>query len=343
MKRMKLLPAIAALLAILCRPEAAVTCAQQAMRIWFASVAPALFPFLALLPLLTGPDACAVYAAAFGSVMGPLFRLPGSAAPAMLIAMLSGSPGGAIATARIARQSGMNRGQLRRLAPAVCGVGPAYLVMGVGVGLYGSARLGLRLVAIQLCVQLISLLALRCLPDDETPLPRPDAAADEGGIRAAVAAVLSVCSYMVLFASVSGAVAALAGPAVGRALLLAADLPSGMAVLAGWHFNGRAAVLGIALGFGGLCIAAQNMDVLHPLGLRRLDFLIVKLAQAALTGVLCAFLLEDSCMPADLGLAASRPAYAFSLLAALLLCVPALIFLSKNLFLNKTDSRKVPS
>ena len=78
MKRVKFCGAILILAGILIRPEAAVAGAQRAMYLWYTSVAPALFPFLALLPVLTGPDACAAYAAVLSRLMRPLFGLPGT-------------------------------------------------------------------------------------------------------------------------------------------------------------------------------------------------------------------------------------------------------------------------
>ena len=61
MKKIGFPAALIAVAAILMRPEAAAAGAQQAMRVWFTSVAPSLFPFLVLMPLLTGSEACAVY------------------------------------------------------------------------------------------------------------------------------------------------------------------------------------------------------------------------------------------------------------------------------------------
>lgn len=73
-------------------PDTALEAAQGAMYTWVKSVAPALFPFLTLLPALTSPAAREMYERALGWAMRPLFGLSGRAAPALLIGLMAGSP-----------------------------------------------------------------------------------------------------------------------------------------------------------------------------------------------------------------------------------------------------------
>ena len=336
MKRAKLWIAATLLLGILIRPEAAVAGAQRAMRVWCSSVAPSLFPFLALMPVLTGPEACAAYNSLFSGGMRRLFHLPGSAAPAVVTGMIAGSPGGALAVCRIARSGGLELRDARRIALAVSGVSPAYLILGVGFGLYGSMSLGLALAAIQLCIQLALLWLLRGILCDQADVPAlPPDSARRDGMRAAVEGVLVICGYMVLFGSIGSIVASFAGRDVGLALLLGADLPSGLSELAARGFPGKMLIQGVAIGFGGLCIAAQNLDALREIGVRPTEYLAVRGIAAGLFGCISGVILraqEANFAPA---LEKSGLAYAFSLAVACIFSVPGLIFLSKELFLNK--------
>lgn len=340
MKRAKFWGAILILAGILVRPEAAVAGAQRAMRLWVSSVAPAMFPFLALLPVLTGPDACAAYDAALSRFMRPLFGLPGAAAPALVTGMISGSPGGALAVRRIAGEAGLRRGEARRLALAVSGVSPAYLILGVGQGLYGSTSLGVRLALIQIAIQLGMLILLR--PADESggeaaSLPRD--VTPSAPVRDAVENVLAVCGYMVLFSSISCVAASFAGARTGTALLLAADLPSGLAELAGWSIPGKMLLQGAAIGFGGLCIAAQNLDALRPLGVGAREYFAARgVAAAAFAGISGLALRVPSC-GAEVYAGGGSGAYAFSLLIAGLATLPALAFFSKTFYLNNRKNR----
>ena len=333
----------AALLAILIliRPQQAVDSARKAMQVWYTSVAPALFPFMALLPLLTGPDACRVYERMFSPVMGALFRLPGSAAPGMIVAVLSGSPAGAAVIARTAGQSKMTVSQLRRFAPVVCGVGPAYLIMGVGAGLLGSPQMGMKQAAVQFCVQLGMLLVFRFIKEENpAPVQLIPMGQSGRGVRDGVEAVLAVCGYMVLFSVAAASAAAVLGKNLGSLLLIAADLPSGMALIAENSAKGRLLLMGMAAGFGGICIMAQNMEHLRPLGLRWKDMLCVKFAQSALCGVLCGLFFEENGTPFAANCVPGKITYAFSLLLALILSLPILIYLSNKLFLNKEKAGK---
>ena len=342
MKKAGLFAGLAATAAILCCPGTAVDAAQQAMRLWFEAVAPALFPILALMPLLTSPEACAAYESMFAPLMRPLFRLPGTAAPAMVIGMISGSPGGAMSLVRMAAETGMKKSELRRMAPVICGVGPAYLIAGVGAGLFGSRKMGVQLALIQLGVQLALLFAMRFVQDEGEEITiSGEFAPEKGAVRGAVEAVLGVCGYMVLFSVIAAVAAQLLGGSAGKLILLAADLPSGMAMLAEWETGARNLLAGAAVGFGGICIAVQNLDVLRSLGVTWKDFFSVKLVQAGLCGALAGFILEKNTTEMTGAAATSKFYYALSLLAALILCLPVLNSLSKKLFLNKTEFGKI--
>lgn len=337
MKKARLWLASAVLLGILVQPEAAVHGAQRAMRIWCTGVAPSLFPFLALMPVLTGQEACAAYNSLLSGAMRRLFHLPGAAAPAVAIGLIAGSPGGAIGVCRIARNGGLRATDARRIALAITGVSPAYLILGVGLGLYGSAKLGLMLACIQLVVQLTLLCLLRgILPQHDDQLPtiiggqRP---AD--GMRAAVESILVICGYMVVFGAIVSVAASWIGNIGGMSLLLALDLPSGLAELAACNFPGKMLIQGVAVGFGGLCIAAQNLDALRGIGVRPGEYFAVRGVAAGLFGCISGVLLRAQEANYTFAVEKTGLVYAFSLAIACIFAVPGLVFLTKNLFLNK--------
>lgn len=341
MKRVKFWGAVLILAGILVRPESAVAGAQRAMRLWYSSVAPAMFPFLALLPVLTGPDACAAYDAVLSRLMRPLFNLPGAVAPALVIGMISGSPGGALAVRRVASEAGLRRSEARRVALALSGVSPAYLILGVGQGLYGSVSLGIRLALIQIAVQVGMLFLLRSIleNDEEIVASLPQNEQERGPIQGAVESVLAVCGYMVLFSSVCSVVASFTGETIGTALLLVSDLPSGLAGLASWNIPGRMLIQGAAIGFGGLCIAAQNLDALRPLGITPREYLSVRgIAAAAFAGI-SGLVLRTREIGRETYAKGGAQAYAFSMLIAGIVALPALFYLTKTFCFNNRKHR----
>ena len=323
----KLFGALGLVLLLLLWPTEALSAAQGAMRTWAGSVGPSLFPFLALLPTLTAPAARRAYARALGWLMRPLFRLPGSAAPALLIGLLAGSPAGALAVERVAE--GMPRGEARRLGLMCAGVSPVYLVGGVGAALFGSAAMGLWLALAQAAGQLLLGVLLRGrFAEDRERLPGLPEREREAPVRAAVASVLQVCGYMALFSVAAAMAAKLLGGAAGDLLLYIADMPSGLARAA--QKGAPWALAGAVAGFGGLCIAAQNMAVLRPLGVRWRDYL----AARGFVAAFCALTLRLR-FPAHAAVAAAMArleagALETSTLAAMLLLVPALLAVARD-------------
>ena len=69
-------------------PDAALAAARGAMGNWAASVAPALFPFAAVLPFLTCKEAREIYDRLLGWLLRGVFRLPGSCASALVTGLL---------------------------------------------------------------------------------------------------------------------------------------------------------------------------------------------------------------------------------------------------------------
>ena len=336
MKRVKFWGAILVLIGVLIRPESAVAGAQRAMRLWYSSVAPAMFPFLAMLPMLTGTDACAAYNIVFSRLMRPLFNLPGAAAPALVIGMISGSPGGALAVHRIAAEAGLRRSEARRVALALGGVSPAYLILGVGQGLYGSISLGIRLAMIQIVVQLGILILLRnAYKNEDNELVSPPLTISlRGPIQQAVENILVVCGYMVLFSSISCVVASFVGVHVGTALLLISDLPSGLAELARWEIPGKLLIQGAAIGFGGLCIASQNLDASKSLGITIREYLSVRVMAAVAFGGISGFAFQGQGIGMETFAGNGMRVYAFSLLIAGALTLPSLFFFTKTFCFN---------
>lgn len=337
MKKWKWLAAVAIMTIIMFQPESAVTAAQNSMRMWVSGVAPALFPFLVLMPALTGREACMAYRALFSSAMGKLFHLSGEAAPAVIIGMLSGSPGGAISIMHIAGESGMRRGEVWRIALAVTGISPAYLVMGVGQGLYGSAALGVRLAVIQFCVQLAMLFILRGFFKEENQIVLPAAHATPADpMHGAVENVLSIAGYMVFFSVLATALSSLIEEKAGGLLLPIMDLPSGLSNLAA--HDAEPFQLGAAIGFGGLCIGMQNMDRLRESGLPWSCYIASRCISASAIALACQCLLSKKQSKTAFHIWNSLNSCAFSTLISAVFSLFLLIYFSKKCVLNNKKS-----
>lgn len=325
--------ALAVVVVLMAFPETALNAAREAALAWYTSVAPALFPFMALMPALTSEQAARTYERLLGRWLRPMLNMPGAAAPALVVGMIAGSPAGAFAAVRICAAAGLTRDCLERIVCCACGLSPAFLITGVGVSMLGSAAEGHILMRAQIFSQLTMLLLTRRSRPSE-PLPRLAADNAVEPVRAAVLNVLTVCGYMALF-NVAAAVTAqvLRSEIAGLGALCVLDLPSAARAVAGLPINKEAKLLIIAAltGLGGLCIAAQNLAACGRYGVSRKKYAASRLSHAALMTAATAVQLRLSA-PAG---GNSLPPLEFSALITVFLMAPTLISWKKDPFLNK--------
>ena len=323
---LKLVAAAIAMILILKNPSTAANAVQGALRTWYESVAPAMFPFLLLTPMLTCRESMRAYERIFGKILPKLFRLPGSAAPAIAIGMIAGSPAGAI----VAAGSGLDSKTRERVACCVCGPSAGFLVAGIGERMLGSAEKGAVLLMAQVIAQIALLFATR-----GKNTPRESTSFPEKKDSNAAMILISVAANMAAYALAAALIAKTIGtPAVQTAILPVLDLPSGAKALAEANLPERVKfmLIAAACGWSGMCIIHQNLAACP---MRRIRFMITRTISAAVM-LLLAPILEKMA-----GNAMRSPDFfAISALAAAIFAVPALIGIGNTLFLNKQKSAK---
>lgn len=322
--------------ALLMYPETALNAAREAMYVWYASVAPAMFPFMALMPMLTCGAAAKAWERALGRWMRRVFRLPGSAAPAVAVGLIAGSPAGAHA---VRRCQGLSREEKARLVCCTSGLSPAFLITGVGAGMLGSAADGHILFRAQLAAQLTMLTITRGMPKGTPELPGQEDKEVEP-VRTAVTAVLSVCGYMMLFNTAAAIIAAASNSqSAGLAALCALDLPSAARAVANLPIIRKTKLIAIAAltGFGGLCITAQNLAAAGKC-CKAGKYLAARACHALLNAGFAALQIRMDQKTPEFSL----PAMEISALIAVFLLLPALISLKNDQSLNKTNFENSP-
>lgn len=309
--------------ALLLRPESAANGAREAMAQWARVVAPSLFPFMALMPLLTCRETGAAYESLLGGLTRRVCRLPGPAATALAVGMLAGSPAGCVAARRVASETPMTRGQLQRLAVSGCGLSPAFYISGIGAAMLNDPALGHRLLRAQLAAQLLMPVLLIPFFKDETPVapePMPPSSSP-------VAAILNVCGFMALFGALAAAMGDLFGEIWGRFCLCLMDVTSGARILCALSLplTCRLPLIAALTGFGGFCVCAQNLailkEIIHPAA-----FVAARIAAGALMAGITALQTVEFSVKFTL-----LPLHA-SCLFACLLAVPAIFMLRKTIF-----------
>ena len=152
-------PAVFCLLAaalLLGYAPAAAAGAMQGLAVCGKIILPAVFPFLAVSVFLAGAPGGAGIAALFGGVMRNCYRLPGAAAPALLMGCIGGYPAGAKTLTELQKQGVLTEEEAKNAAPVLIFSGPAYLAGVVGGQIFGSVRVGLFLLLCQLAAGLLT-------------------------------------------------------------------------------------------------------------------------------------------------------------------------------------------
>ena len=316
----KLLLGVGLALLLLCRPEDAANGAREALCQWYYVVAPSLYPFMALMPLLTCPEANRFYDAALGGVMRKLFGLPGSAASPVIVGMIAGSPAGCAAARAVAMAEGYTRGQLERVAVACCGMSPAFFVSAVGAGMLGDVGMGHVLLRSQALAQ-VSMLALTgALCRDGTGIP--PVGNDAGGNP--VLTIINVAGTMALFGAIAGALRL-------PWLCLALEITAGSRWLcaANMEVRWRLAALSALAGYGGLCVCAQNIGVLRDCGVKPVKLVLARCLAGALAAGFS--LMQTEFIGSGIPSIKARTV-SISCILAVFLAVPAVFRLRKTIF-----------
>lgn len=294
MKRLRLIAAAALAVLMLIFPGEALGAAIRALGVWAASFAPALFPFFVLVPVLTCEEALRFYEWCFGRVFGALFGCPGSAAAAVVVGWIAGSPAGSVAVSRVAMTGRVTRAHVKRMAMLSSCVSPMFLLSAVGVGLLASKAQGMILVRSQLISLVLSgLLFRRAFMKDDGPIPVAQAR-DQGAahtMREAVLQMLTVCGWMVLFSVIGEMLAQWIGrPAYWAPLISILEVTGGCAAIAGLSLTAqvRLILLSAVCSFGGLAIMIQNMQNYRAFGVGYKQLLAGKAVHAALGAALTA-------------------------------------------------------
>lgn len=264
---MRLLTAVILAAYLLMNPDQAVLRAREAMNLWAASVAPALIPFLALLPALTDAQAQNVYRRLFSVPMRRLFALPGEAAGPAVIGLAAGSPAGARAVLRAYRSGAVSARDVRVLSAFSTGAGSAFIVSSVGAGMFKSARAGAVLLAGAWIGAVLTAVTVRfLLKGDDVFCASGDADIKEpGAIREAVMGATTVLGYMMVFRVFAGGL-----PEDIYALM---EISGGCLICAERGSVVRAAFV---IGTGGACMLAQNYRILKEAGIRLCELAFIK-------------------------------------------------------------------
>lgn len=272
---------------------------SAALALCARSVIPALFPFLAVSTLLLRLGFGELAAPWLAGLMEPLFRVDGAGSSALLLGLVGGYPIGPRTTAELYRQGSLHKDEAERLLTFSNNSNPVFLISVLGIGVFGSVRVGIWLWLIHVLSALLTGLCFRRYRASSSAPQAPTSgsafhavsfsAALVESVRAACSGILSVCAFVLFFYVLARPLSALAPP-LGPVLVGATELFSLTPLLTADRFG--FILSAAASGWGGLSVLCQTAAVLEGSGLSPRSCVLGKAVQG-LFSLLLALLLSS--------------------------------------------------
>ncbi|MCL1883454.1 MAG: hypothetical protein FWF81_06870 [Defluviitaleaceae bacterium] len=123
-------------------PQIVLTASRDGLMLWFNNVLPSLLPFMIAANMLISLGFAEFIGDVLSPVMRKIFRLPGAAGFGLVIGLTSGYPMGAKTVADLTQKNKLSTKEAQHLLAFCNNAGPLFIVGVVGVGMFGSARIG---------------------------------------------------------------------------------------------------------------------------------------------------------------------------------------------------------
>ena len=283
------LAVIAALCALICLITASaqvIESARYALSLCAELILPSLFPFFVLCGLLSRLGLPAYLGRLLSPAAARLFRVSGAGASALFVGLTGGYPMGAAYIADMHRDGLISAHEAEQLLAFCNNSGPAFIMGAVGVGVFGSIKIGLLLYLAHILSAVAVGIILRGKGEntpaaDPIPASTPQSLSQAlpDAVRQAVISSLNVCGFVVcftvfvglldaggFFSTVSGYLSSTLGMELhwSRARLTGSlELGSGTGAMRGLSAAPSSLALAAAiLGWGGVSVQFQTMSVL---------------------------------------------------------------------------------
>ncbi len=270
---------LAALLAVfmLIFPQATLDGASEGLRLWFQNVLPAQFPFMICILLL---------------LKNGLGSGSGSVPSVFLTGILSGYPGGAKSIEVLYRQGQISAKRLQWLMSFCNNSGPLFMVGTIGIGIFGSAAIGYRI----LITHLLSAVLCGCIfsiggRGETFPVRGGQRIEESFGaqlgscVTETASVMIMVGGFMMLYCVLIRLCGRLWPGATYLCSLL--EMTNGAVQLAKLPPVWSVPLAGALVSMGGLCVYSQTCTVLEHTPFSGPRYLAAKCLQ----GILCGFML----------------------------------------------------
>ena len=119
--------------------------AKNGLKLWVSSVIPSLFPFFVATELLSKTNIPYLLGKIFNKFMKPLFNISGEGSFAVIMGWISGYPIGAKIASSFRNKKILSKEECERLLSFTNTSGPLFIVGTVGISLFGNIQIGILL------------------------------------------------------------------------------------------------------------------------------------------------------------------------------------------------------
>lgn len=121
------------------------TAAKNGLILWATAVVPSLFPFFVANEMLSYTNVVSFLGKWLTPIMRPLFGVPGEAAYAFIMGLISGYPVGAKIVSNFIEQEICTKEEAERMLAFTNNSGPLFIIGTVGISLFGNTTIGILL------------------------------------------------------------------------------------------------------------------------------------------------------------------------------------------------------
>lgn len=264
------------------------------------TVVPSLFPFMVVSELLLSGDSASLLAPLLRRPSRLFFGVSGESAVAVLLGFLCGCPCGAKGAAALYKSGRISGGELERILTFSCIPSAPFLISTVGVSMFGSAKVGIKLFLSCLISSLIIGMAAKKLRfgASEITLPPTEIRARErsiaklftSAVSSSALSMLYICAFLTFFSTFVGVVEYALGnfafsDRVNTALLGFFELTGGIRSASEIPAEGQYLAAAVA-GWSGLSVHFQVMSVCQGCNISFKPYFLSKLVSAVLCPLL---------------------------------------------------------
>lgn len=266
---------------------------------------PSLFPFMVISSYIVHSGISLKLSRVFSRITGVLFRLPGSAAPTVIMSFIGGFPVGARGIAGLFETGQISRNQAKRMSLFCIGAGPAFLITAIGTLLLKNSVLGVIILISQIVSGLILGIVSRFFYSDsafdESRIENLKFSSKNAFVRSCsdgANGIISLSALVILFQAFIGVIGQsnfgntieklLCGLGFGKFSQII--LPSILEVTGACDKIVEGGfplwILSAAVAFGGLCVHMQIWGILSEIGINKGLFLLFRLLNAVISGTI---------------------------------------------------------